>query len=224
MTVRLPKTFLVLLALTTAASAAETRYITDVFDVTMRSGTSTSNEILRMLDSGTAVTVLESDIASKYSLVETDDGKTGYVISRFLVTEPAARETLKKMRETFAKQKTELLERRSEIKQLGENLDQERSDNLALKNALRASEEELTMVRNASTDALDILEQRQELQLIVDQLKQQEIELTSENSELKDSTGRDWLVRGAAVSFVAFIIGILVTQIRWKRKDSWGSY
>ena len=32
------------------------------------------------------------------------------------------------------------------------------------------------------------------------------------------------VVRGGAVSLIAFVIGILVTRIRWKKRDSWGSY
>jgi uncharacterized protein YgiM (DUF1202 family) len=64
--------------------AATQKYITDEFEVTMRSGTSTANEILRMLKSGEAVTVLEEDLDSKYSLVEIEDGRKGYV--RYRIT------------------------------------------------------------------------------------------------------------------------------------------
>jgi len=74
--------------------AQGTEYITDVFEVTMRSGTSTSNSIVRMLRSGEAVTVLEEDPVSKYKLVETGDGKQGYVLSRFLMKQPAAKQRL----------------------------------------------------------------------------------------------------------------------------------
>jgi SH3 domain protein len=48
--------------------------------------------------------------------------------------------------------------------------------------------------------------------------------LTDENATLKDSTRMDWFIRGAAVSLVAFLIGILMTRIRWKKQESWGSY
>ncbi|MDH3450262.1 MAG: TIGR04211 family SH3 domain-containing protein, partial [Gammaproteobacteria bacterium] len=73
---------------------AETKYITDEFEVTMRSGTSTANSIVRMLRSGEAVTVIDEDLPSQYSLVETAGGKQGYVLSRFLMDIPAARERL----------------------------------------------------------------------------------------------------------------------------------
>ena len=52
---------LIFLATSNPLYALDTGYITDEFEVTMRSGTSTSNSIVRMLRSGEAVTVLEED-------------------------------------------------------------------------------------------------------------------------------------------------------------------
>ena len=46
---------------------AKTLYVTDQFEITMRSGSSTSNSIVSMLKSGQAVTVLEQDEATRYS-------------------------------------------------------------------------------------------------------------------------------------------------------------
>ena len=59
---------LVSLCATGPLLAADVKYITDEFEVTMRSGTSTSNSIVQMLSSGQAVTILEEDLASQYSL------------------------------------------------------------------------------------------------------------------------------------------------------------
>lgn len=204
--------------------AAEDRYITDEFEVTMRSGTSTSNSIVRMLRSGQRVSVIEVDLASQYSLVETDEGKQGYVLSRFLMPEPAARQTLQELRQSFQQQGTRLDEQNSEIDALNQALAQEQSDNKALKTTLRASEQELAQVREAAQDTLNILEQNKRLQTVVDQLREEKAQLTEVNAELSDSTRLDWFIRGGAVSLIAFVIGILVTRIRWKKQDSWGSY
>jgi len=55
---------------------------------------------------------------------------------------------------------------------------------------------------------------------VVDQLRQEKTELSDTNAELSDSTQIDWFVRGGAVSLIAFVIGLLVTRIRWRKKDS----
>ena len=207
-----------------ALQAAETRYITDEFEVTMRSGTSIENSIVRMLRSGEAITVLEQDLASQYSLVETEDGKKGYVLSRFLVELPAARDRLQSLQQNFEQQRDRLEQQNQQIDELNQSLTREQSDNAALKSTLRASEQELSEVRSAAQNTLDILEQNKRLQTVVDQLRDEKADLTETNAELQDSTRLDWFVRGGAVSLIAFVIGILVTRIRWRKQDSWGSY
>jgi SH3 domain protein len=217
--------FLLLLFVGTAQlHAAEVKYVTDIFEVTMRSGTTTSNSIVRLLRSGESVTILEEDPVSQYSMVETADGKQGYVLSRFLTDGPAARETLQDLLGKYESQQLQVSEQQAEINQLKQSLLQEQGDNEALKITLRASEQEFAEVRDAAQNTLNILEQNKRLQTVVDQLREEKTVLSETNVELSDSTQIDWFVRGAAVSLFAFIIGIVVTRIRWRKKDSWGSY
>ena len=213
-----------LLCITTSVQATDTRYITDEFEITMRSGTSTSNSIVRLLRSGEAVTVLEEDLATQYSLVETDGGAKGYVLTRFLMEVPAARQSLQELKLRHEQQQQRLGQQSGEIVELEKALQQEQADNNALKTTLRASEQELSEVRGAAENTLNILEQNKQLQTVVDQLRQEKTELSDTNAELSDSTQIDWFVRGGAVSLIAFVIGILVTRIRWRKKESWGSY
>ena len=219
-------TLLVLFLLIGAAplQAAEVKYVTDEFEVTMRSGTSTSNSIVRLLRSGQSVTLVEADLVSQYSLVEIDGGTQGYVLNRYLMDEPAAKETLQKLRSTHQQQTLQLQQQLAEVKQLKQELQQEQTDSQTLKTTLSASEQELSVVREAAQNTLNILEQNKRLQAVVDDLRQEKTALSDTNAELSDSTQIDWFVRGAAVSLIAFIIGILVTRIRWRKKDSWGSY
>jgi SH3 domain protein len=212
------------LILTGPLMAAEDRYVTDEFEVTMRNGTSTSNNIVRMLRSGETVTLLEQDLVSQYSLVETSDNKKGYVLSRFLMDHPAARESLQQLQGTYQEQLEQLNQQSTEIDQLDEVLKQAQSDNETLKIMLQTSEQELAEIQSSAADTLNILDQNNQLKVSVSELVDQNTRLELENSELKDTTRMDWFVRGAAVSLIAFVIGILITKIRWRKQDSWGSY
>lgn len=205
-------------------TAAETRYVTDQFEVTLRSGTSTSNSIVRMLKSGEPVTLLEEDLASKYSLVETADGRKGYILSRFLEDLPSARQRLAELQTNFEKLQVEIGEQKTTMRKIRAELAQAQTDNSALKKTLRASEEELSTVRNAAANTLQILEQNNQMKAQIAELRTDKQLLGDENAELKDSTRLDWFIRGGAVSLIAFVIGILVTRIRWRKQDSWGSY
>ena len=208
----------------THSLAATQKYITDEFEVTMRSGTSTANEILRMLKSGQAVTILEEDVDTKYSLVEVEDGKKGYVLNRYLVDSPSSKFQLDQLQIKSAKQEETNALLQTQIKKLQADLEIEQSDSGSLKAALLATETELSRVRDAAENTLIIVDENEELKVRVDQLTQNNLMLGEQNATLKDSSNMDWFIRGAGVSLVAFLLGILITRIRWRKQDSWGSY
>ena len=79
--------------LITSIALAETNYISDQLEVTLRSGKSTGHSIIRMLRSGTPVEVLEQDKDSGYSLVRAL-GKEGWVLTRYLMKGPVPRDQL----------------------------------------------------------------------------------------------------------------------------------
>ena len=143
---------------------------------------------------------------------------------RFLIDQPAAQQQLEALRAEHDRLSQRARQQATELAQLRESLTRERADNEALKSTLLASEQELSEVRAVAADTLNIDEQNKLLQTLVEQLRGEKEQLTASVAELSDSTRLDWFVRGGAVSLIAFLIGILVTRIRWKKRDSWGSY
>jgi SH3 domain protein len=78
----------------TVAAHGQTRYVSDKLSVELRRGPSTEYLILRNLDSGSAVEVLEQN-SEGYSRVRVpDQGTEGWVLTRFLSTETSARDRL----------------------------------------------------------------------------------------------------------------------------------
>ena len=78
------KTRLLLLLLCLGAAPlamAETRYVTDQFEIPLRAGESLKYKVLRNLPSGTPLEVLSSNAKSGYSKVRTLDGRTGFVLT-----------------------------------------------------------------------------------------------------------------------------------------------
>ena len=55
---------LCVLVLAASAADAQTRYVSDRLEVTLRTGTSTQHSIIRMLTSGARVEVLETDAST----------------------------------------------------------------------------------------------------------------------------------------------------------------
>ena len=74
---------------------AQTRYVTDRTIVEIRRGPSTEYLILRNLEAGERVEVLEQNEEAGYSRVRVaDQGTEGWILTRFLSAEPIARERL----------------------------------------------------------------------------------------------------------------------------------
>lgn len=204
--------------------SAETRYVTDQFEITMRSGASTSNSIVSMLKSGQSLKVIEQDEATRYTLVETSSGRQGYVLSRYLDDQPSGRD-----RYIQLKNRSEQLE--AKISQLNTeltNFKSEKKDHIAeistLTKTLKETQTELNDLTESTRDTLRVVKQNESLKARINELDKDKQLLSEENAKYKDSTAMDWFIRGAGVSLLAFLIGIIVTKIRWKKRDSWSNY
>ena len=205
-------------------SQAQTKYVTDQFEITMRSGSSTSNNIISMLKSGLAVTVLEQDDVTRYSRVKIPSGKEGYVLTRFL-------DPLASGRDRYTQLKTKADQLEATIKQLKTELGayktQKQDDVLSitsLQNLLDSTQTELENLRESTRDTISIVTQNESLKVRINELDREKLSLSEENAMFKDRTAMDWFIRGASVSVIAFLLGIIVTRIRWRKRDSWGQY
>ncbi len=203
---------------------AQTRYVTDQFEITLRSGPSTSNSIIAMLKSGQALKVIEQDNETKYSLVETEKGKQGYVLTRFLDNEPSGRERYARLQQQSEKLKQQIAQLKEDLQQ-ARSLNNNDAEQIAkLSSKLASTENELSNLKVATRDTLVIMQQNDTLNSRIEELEAQKQKLSDENRQYKDSTAMDWFMRGAGVSLIAFLLGIIVTKIRWKKRDSWGNY
>lgn len=203
---------------------AEARYVTDQFNITLRSGESTNHKIIKMLPSGTRLELLEENPESRYSLVRTADDETGYVLTRQLLTVPVAREQLTTAEKRIQQLKLEPEQLRQQLTQLqGEHRRLQLENDQALKdNNLLANE--LEVIKITAADAIKISSQRKSLANKVSELNLKLETLTQENTLLQDKTRENWFLIGAGVVTGGILLGLLIPYLRpRRRKDSWGS-
>ena len=111
----LPKVLLLSLLLSSGLlSAKDIQYVSDQLTIPMRSGTTTSHKILKFLNSGTALDVLEINAEKTHARVALleDEDKSGWVETRLIMPEPSAREQLVAVK----KKNQSLKDKRSELK------------------------------------------------------------------------------------------------------------
>ena len=205
-------------------AAAETRYISDRLEITMRSGKGTKFGITRMLRSGTPVEVLDIDKASGYSQIRTKSGKEGWVLSRFLMRGRAARDQLTTAEKNLAELELANNKMMANIKTLTQEkklLEASLSD---LDGESRNVNQELAEIKRTASSALAIDSENKNLKGRVVSLEREMQTLNQENESLKDRTARDWFMVGAAVILLGIITGLIIPRIRFRKKSSWDQF
>jgi len=128
---------LLIVLLAVPGMAGETRYISDLMEITLRTGPGTGRKIIAMLPSNLKVEILGQN--GQWTRVRTPEGKEGWVVSRFLTTETPKSIKLERLQKKYAE-----LSRRAET--------------LATENTeLKAKNEELSTQLAEKTRAFDEL-------------------------------------------------------------------
>lgn len=205
--------------LSSLAATAATRYVSDELSINMRRGPSTSYGITELLKAGTQVQTLGE--TNGWTQIRTPEGETGYVLTRFLAAEPAARDRIQKIDSQFAKLKKENKDLHAELaevlngsKELGKLKRELVAENTALKS-------QLEQIKQVSANAMEINKKnkkyRKELLVLQSQMEQ----LRSENKALQSR--REGMKIGALILIGGVILGLILPLFRRRRKNNWDS-
>ncbi|MCF6323601.1 MAG: TIGR04211 family SH3 domain-containing protein [Gammaproteobacteria bacterium] len=212
-----------LISVATTAAYAETRYITDRLEITMRSGESNQHKILRMLSSGTQLELIQTNTDSGYSQVRLKNGSQGWVITRYLEQQRSARERLAANEKQLARIKSEnrvLNDKFSELTRKHSALNN-KTNKLSADNEKQSKE--FARVRSISSNALTLDSENTSLREQTRQLERAHQALQLENGSLKDRSDRDWFIVGSGVILLGMMIGLIIPKIRWRKKSDWSS-
>jgi SH3 domain protein len=219
---RLIGVILVTMTLIGTAAHAETGYINDEFEITLRSGESTKHSIVRMLASGTRIEVLSSNPDSGYSQVLTGDGAEGYVLSRFISQQPVARDRLARTQQRFEKLQAD----KAALDESYAGLLQEKQDTETERARLEARNTELSSdleeIRRTSANVLNIDRQNKELDASLKESEETIARLRTENQTLAARSAQRWFMLGGGAVLVGALLGFLLPRMRWRRRSSWG--
>jgi SH3 domain protein len=202
--------------------AQSVRYVTDSLRLETRQGPSTEHRITRMLSSGARVTVVEEDADTGYSRIALDDGTDVWILSRFLMSEPAARSQLAQALENFTREREIAEDLASQLETLGKTTSEVEQSRSALATDKKILQAELAQIKQAAAQTLAIKERNQSLNERLEALTADLDAAARTNRALKERSERDWFIAGAGVLLGGMILGLVVPKIRWKRRRSWG--
>ncbi len=187
------------------AAYAETMYVSDVLKLTVREGKGTGEKILAVIQSGQRVDVLQ--IEDEWALVLFDDDKEGWVLSRFLtskITNNVKLKWLQKKHKTLTVQAATLLEENTKLKKEKKEIDS------SLKKADKSLEELNKSYTTLKTESTDYIKLKSKFQKTAAQLaeyaKKSEV-LEKELTKLEFRQTIRWLLTGAGVLLLGFLMG-----------------
>lgn len=204
--------------------AAESVWVSDQFEVMLRTGPNTSNAIQLMVDSGTELEVLEEDADAGYTRVRTGGGTEGWVLTRYLMAEPSARQQLETLTQQLTSANAEGSSMGSQLSAIRGEYDSATGQIRQLEQEKASLQSQVDEITQKAANTLAIDRQNQNLQ---QQLTDAEIKvsiLEQENDALSGQTTRNWFITGALVLFGGVLLGLILPRMKFQRRSRYDSF
>lgn len=196
---------LLIVMITAAMGIAETRYVSEEFEITMRTGPGTDRKIIAMVPSGRALEVVEP--GDEWSLVRLPSGKEGYVLSRYLTSElptPMKLERLEARYNNVVEQNKALQEKVSATSADSSSLSTElKQTQQALKNLETAHE----ALKRDSADFIKFKSTYEKNLKELNEIRAKSDQLESDLKKLASSQLIEGILYGGGLVIIGFIAG-----------------
>jgi SH3 domain protein len=214
--------FILLLIFETAE--ATTVYVTDNLNLSLRSEENNHSKVLKLLSTGTPLTVLNENTASGYLHVRLNDGMEGYIPIRNTMKELPGRFQLETVSKNMLALQSENATLKAELSTLRESITPGTPLEQSLSTERDQLSRELNELKKASSNVIQLKNERDELQERVVNVERDLQQFKLENQALKDTTKQDWFLYGGLLSLFSVILGVVLPKIGWRRKSSWNNY
>jgi len=215
--------FCCLFIISSVTLAEEVRYVTDSLIITMRTGQGTSHKIIKSLRSGSELTLLETDEEQGYSRVQTREGLEGWVLSRYLINDPIAKTKLKRAESEIKTLKARLARMDQDLSSTKSSSATWKKDSTKLAKDNEKLTKELANIKEIAANQIALNEENRELKEQVLTLKRDMQTMQQDNLTLQDRSARDWFMIGAGVLLIGVVMGLIVPNLRLKRRQTWSS-
>jgi SH3 domain protein len=198
---------MLVLTLWFSAALAEKKYVSEDFEITLRTGPGTDRKIIALIQSGNEVDVVAP--GDEWSEVVTSGGKQGWVLSRYLTDRVPTVLKLERLQQKFDKMQAEYTELQQKATGLTEN-------NQRLSNELTQTQTDLTKVTKAhetlKSESTDFLKLKQQYEAAVQELKETREKAQNAESALNQLIGSEFnkgLLYGGGLLVLGIILGFI---------------
>ena len=200
-----------------AIGGAETVYVSEDFEITMRTGPGTERKIISLVQSGKALEIMEK--GEEWSMVRAPNGREGWVLNRYLTANQPSAMVLARVRQDYdvlTAQFEDLKERYAELSAQKKVSDADLSQNSQDLQELSASYENL---KKESADFLKLKQRHEEITAELDAEKNRSAKLDDENMQMKRNRIIQWVWTGGGILFFGFLLGLFSSSRRKPRSS-----
>jgi len=199
-------------------SWAARAYVTDTFEITLRTGPTIENKIISMLSSGQAVEVLETQ--GDWNLVRLPDGsKEGWVFSRYLITRLPWSLQAKNLKEENGTLQAKLVQMESALNETQRKREELASELQKKSKVLEEIQEKYEALKQGAEGFLKLRRANEMNETALKAARLDLEKLTTEVEQLRSSQVTRWFATGALVLLCGLLLGIMVGRQQKKKKS-----
>ncbi|MFC1889115.1 TIGR04211 family SH3 domain-containing protein [Thermodesulfobacteriota bacterium] len=198
---------IILCILAPTAATATDLYVSDTsLEANLRTGAGGGHRIIAMLKAGTPVNFLRED--NGWLEVELGDGKTGWILKRYMTERPPWRITAEKLVKKNAALEADLAREKEDHASIAVEHGQLREQLKVKTESLATLQEKYDVLRRGSAKYLDLKKAHESLISQSKQDKAMAKSLKEDNVELKFSRNVRWFLSGAGVLAFGLLVGM----------------
>ena len=213
-----------ILLVTINSAQAETVYVSDDQNLSLRNAASIHAKVLKLLPTGTPLTLSDKQTKSEFIHVRLIDGTEGYIKSRYTKKQPPAIDPKDTASKNLALLQSDNAALRTELNTLKESLTPDSSLEKSLAMERDQLARELNDLKKTAANAFQIKNERDELQERVVNVERDLQQFKLENQALKDTASQDWFLYGGILALAGVLLGFILPKLSWRRKSSWDSF
>ena len=203
---------------------AETIYVTDDVNLTLRGSPSIHGKALKLLPIGTPLMVIENESKFDFIKVRLMDGTEGHIKSRFTTKQAPIVDPKDSASKSIAQLQSNNATLATEIRALKDKL----TPGSSLEKSLATERDQLARdfedLKKTAANSFQLKNERDELQERVFNVERDLQQFKLENQALKDTASQDWFLYGGILSLIGVLLGFILPKLGWKRKNNWNSY
>jgi SH3 domain protein len=201
---------------------ARTMYVTDTFEIVVRSekDANTGRNIIRLLPTGTQVEVSKMD--DSWATIQLSDGRTGYVLKRYLISRVPYQETAARLQEETEQQRQRLTVLEQELTTLRQERAQLHTASTSQEGQLAEVTQKYEQLQREAAQYLQLKADYATLQRTHEENQQKLSELNNAYMLLKESRSVMWFLSGGGVILAGWIIGMITERFRGRRRRQSG--